>query len=140
LHPVAAPLRVGLTQALGGTIMRYRNTATLLSALAVAMLASLLIAGCAHHLGPKMEPKRVARALGLAECDVSEPMRRYQALDFADRLGNPNLADSSEWATAISAIQPGDDLRHVYCPKTGSNFFGVFRGNSVLIKFGSFLF
>jgi hypothetical protein len=103
------------------------------------MLGTPFIAGCAHRLGPEMESTRVARGLGLAECDVSEPMRRYQTLDFADLLGIPNLADSPEWATVISMMQPGDDLRHVYCKSNGANFFGLFRGSSVLVKFGSTL-
>jgi hypothetical protein len=119
--------------------MRSRNSGTILSALALAVLGNPLIAGCAHHLGPDIEPTRVARGLGLAECSVSEPMRRYQALDFADLLGIPNLADSPEWATAISVMQPGDDLRHVYCKSNGDNFFGLFRGSSVLLKFGTTL-
>ena len=108
----------------------------MLSPLPLAVLGSLLIAGCAHRLGPEIEPTRTARELGLAACNVSEPMRRYQTLDFADLLGNPNLADSPEWTTAISMMQPGDDLRHVYCKNNGDNFFGLFRGTSVLFKFG----
>jgi hypothetical protein len=83
-----------------------------------------------------MEPARIARELGLAKCNVSEPMRRFQTLDFADLLGNPDLADSPEWTMAISMMQPGDNLRHVYCKSNGENFFGLFRGNSLLLKFG----
>lgn len=120
--------------------MRCGNSTTLHAALAVAMLVGVSGAGCAHRIQSDMEPRRVARSLGFAGCDVSEPMRRYQALDLADRLGNPVLADSSEWATAMAMMQPGDDLRHVYCPRTGGNFFGVFRDKAVLFKFGSFLF
>jgi len=119
--------------------MRFRNSGVILSALALTALGSPLIAGCVHHLGPEREPTRTARKLGLAECNVSEPMRRYQALDFADLLGVPNLADSAEWATAISMMQPGDDLRHVYCKSNSENFFGLFRGSSVLLKFGTAL-
>jgi len=119
--------------------MRSRNSGTLLSALALAMLGTPLIAGCAHQLGPKIEQPRVARELGLAECGVSEPMRRYQALDFADLIGNPNLADSPEWAKVISLMQPGDQIRHVDC-QSGDNFFGLFRGKSVLFKFGGMIY
>ncbi|MCI4569482.1 hypothetical protein [Lysobacter sp. CFH 32150] len=67
-------------------------------------------------------------------------MDRDEVLDFADKLGNPNLATSPEWAEAISLLQPGDQLRRVYCPKSGGNFFGVFRGSSVLFRFGSMLY
>jgi hypothetical protein len=99
-----------------------------------------LISSCAHHLGPKNEPARVARELGLGSCTVSESMRRYQVLDFADLLGNPNLADSSEWATAMSKVQPGDEFRHVHCYSTGDNYFGLFRGRELIFRFGSMLY
>lgn len=79
------------------------------------------------------------RELGLANCSVTEPMRRYQTLDYADLIGNPNLADSPEWAEAMSMMQPGDDLRFVEC-KSGANYFGLFRGKSVLLKFGGMLY
>jgi len=120
--------------------MHPRNSQTLFSALALATLTAPFIAGCAHHLGPETEPPRVARKLGLAGCDVSESMRRYQTLDYADLLGNPNLADSQEWAMAISMMQPGDELRYVYCKNNGDNFFGLFRGTSLLFKFGGMLY
>ena len=86
-----------------------------------------------------MEPTRVARDLGLVNCTVTEPMRRYEALDYADLIGNPNLADSPEWAKAISMMQAGDDLRYVSCT-SGANYFGLFRGKSVLLKFGGMLY
>lgn len=82
---------------------------------------------------------RVARELGLPLCTVTEPMRRYQTLDYADLIGNPNLSDSPEWAEAISMMQVGDDLRYVHC-KSGANYFGLFRGKSVLLKFGGMLY
>lgn len=103
------------------------------------MLSVPIIAGCAHQLGPKMESTRVARELGLGNCTVTEPMRRYETLDYADLIGNPSLADSPEWAQAISMRQPGDDLRFVEC-KSGANFFGLFRGKSVLLEFGGMLY
>ena len=98
-----------------------------------------LNSSCAHRLGPKDEPPRVARKLGLWPCTVSETMRRYEVLDFADLLGNPNLADSGEWATAMSKVQPGDRLRHVNCHATGDNYFGLFRGGKLIFRFGSML-
>ncbi|WP_296282399.1 hypothetical protein [Pseudoxanthomonas sp.] len=103
----------------------------------MATLGAALITSCVHHrLGPKTEHARVARGFGLAAgCEISESMRRYETLDFADLLGNPNLADSAEWATAISIMQPGDQLRHVNCD-TGENYFGLFRDSTALFKFG----
>lgn len=106
--------------------------------LALATLMPLFSAGCSHQLGPRMEPARVVHELGLAGCDVSESMRRYEALDFSDLLGYSNLAESSEWAKALSLRQPGDDLRHVSC-KSGENYFGVFRGNTLLYRFGGMI-
>jgi hypothetical protein len=119
--------------------MRSRNSKISSWAVVFAMLSISIIAGCAHQLGPKMEPTRVARDLGLVNCTVTEPMRRYEALDYADLIGNPNLADSPEWAKAISMMQAGDDLRYVSCT-SGANYFGLFRGKSVLLKFGGMLY
>ena len=115
--------------------MHLRNPKSLSSLLALATL----VAGCAHRLGPETEPPRVASKLGLFGCHVSESMRRYQTLDYAGLIGNPNLAESPEWATAISMMQPGDELRYVSC-QSGDNFFGLFRGNSLLFKFGGMLY
>ncbi len=104
------------------------------------MLIAALITSCAHRLGPKIESSRVAREFGLAAgCTISESMRRYQTLDYADLVGRSNLADSQEWATAMSMMQPGDELRRVYCT-SGDNYFGLFRGRSVMYKFGSILY
>jgi len=112
----------------------------LLSWLVLTALSVALITSCAHRLGPKKESARVAREFGLAAgCTISEPMRRYQTLDYADLVGYSNLSDSPEWATAISMMQPGDELRRVYC-KTGDNYFGLFRDKSVVYKFGAVLY
>jgi len=108
--------------------------------LAVVASFGSLTSSCAHRLGPKNEPARVARELGLGTCTVSETLRRYEVLDFADLLGNPNLADTSEWKTAISMAQPGDRFRHVHCYDTGANYFGLFRGKDLIFKFGGMLY
>ena len=121
--------------------MRTRDSKNLPSVFMPAVLSVLLIVGCAHQpIGPKLESSAVAQGIGFAACKVSVPLDRDEVLDFADKLGNPNLGTSSEWAKAISLMQPGDQLRHVYCRKSGNNFFGVFRGNIVLFRFGSMLY
>ena len=107
-------------------------------ALLLVTLGTLSLASCAHQLGPKMEPSRVVQELGLSGCQVSESIRRYEALDFSDLLGYSNLADSPEWAKAVALRQPGDDLRHVSC-KSGDNYFGVFRGHTLLFRFGGMI-
>lgn len=38
----------------------------------------------------------------------------------------------------MSMMQPGDRLRHVNC-ETGDNYFGLFRGNVLLFRFGSMI-
>ena len=120
--------------------MHYRHSKILLSRIAPAMLIAVFITSCVHRLGPKIESSRVARGFGLpAGCTISESMRRYQALDYADLVGHSNLADSPEWATAMSMMQPGDELRRVYC-KSGDNYFGLYRGKSVMYKFGAILY
>lgn len=81
----------------------------------------------------------MAMELGFAGCDVSKPMRRYQVLDLADVIGNPALADSAEWKTVMSMMRPSDSLRHVRCENGGDNFFGLYRGNTLLVRFGSMI-
>ena len=119
--------------------MQYRYPRNLLSKLVLVVLGAALVTSCAHRLGPKTEPAHVARDFGLPTgCSISESMRRYETLDFADLIGNSNLADSAEWATVISIMQPGDRLRHVNC-ETGDNYFGLFRGHDLLLRFGSMI-
>src|SRR3546814_1135175 len=86
---------------------------------------------------PELESRKFSRGIGLAGCEVSVPLSRDEILDFAARLGAPDLASSSEWAEATSLAEPGDHMRRVYCPRNTDNFFGVFRGGSVLFKFRS---
>ena len=107
---------------------------------AVVACSCALSSSCAHRLGPKNEPAGVARELGLGTCTVSESMRRYEVLDYAELIGNPNLAESSEWRIAMSMVQPGDRFRHVHCYDTGSNYFGLFRDKALLYRFGGMLY
>lgn len=98
-------------------------------------LVSLLVTSCAHRLGPRYESMSVARKLGLADCRVTESMRRYETLDYADLIGNPNLENSLEWRKAMSMMQPGDELRYVDC-QSGNNYFALFRGKTLLFNIG----
>jgi len=117
----------------------YSETAILLFTLTV--LSSLLIVGCSHQaVRPELESRKFSRDIGLAGCEVSVPLSRDEVLNFADKLGAPNLGSSAEWAEATSLVESGDHMRHVYCPRNTNNFFGVFRGSSVLFKFGSFIY
>lgn len=107
----------------------------------LALLGSLLTGGCAHQSArPELEPRKFSREIGLAGCEVSVPLSHDETLDFARRLGAPDLATSPEWAEAVALTGPGDHMRHVYCPRNADNFFGVFRGESILFKFGSFIY
>lgn len=122
--------------------MHSRNSKSPLSVFILVVLNAMLVFGCAHQpiVGPKLESSAVAREFELSGCKISVPMSHDEVLVFADKMGNPNLATFPEWTQAISLLQSGDQLRHVYCPKNGDNFFGVFRESSVLFKFGSMLY
>ena len=61
-------------------------------------------------------------------------------LDYAELIGNPNLAESSEWRIAMSMVQPGDRFRHVHCYDTGTNYFRLFRDKALLYRFGGMLY
>ena len=107
----------------------------------LTLLSALLVIGCTHQVvRPDLESRQFSRGIGLPHCEVSVPLSRDEVLNFADRVGAPNLASSPEWAEATSVAEPGDHMRHVYCPKSTDNFFGVFRGGSVLFKFASFIY
>ena len=107
----------------------------------LALFSSLLTGGCAHQSArPELEPRKFSREIGLAGCEVSVRLSRDGTLDFARRLGAPDLAASPEWTEAIALTGPGDHVRHVYCPRNAANFFGVFRGESTVFKFGSFIY
>ena len=107
---------------------------------AALMLSALLAGSCAHQpVGPQIESAKVAEAFGLPGCEVSVPMQREEVLDFAEKLGIPELANSAEWAQASALHEAGNDFRRVHC-QSGDNFFGVFRGKSLLLRFGSMLY
>ena len=121
--------------------MDFRTSGFELRLFRVALLMSLLASGCAHQSAkPELEPRKFSREIGLAGCEVSVPLSRDETLDFARRLGAPDLAASPEWTEATALTGPGDHVRQVYCPKNTNNFFGVFRGKSILFKFGSFIY
>ena len=121
--------------------MSFHNSECKLRLSTLTLLSLLLFTGCAHQSArPELEPRRFSREIGLPDCDVSVPLSRDETLDFSRRLGDPDLAASPEWAEAVALIEPRDDLRHVYCPKNTNNFFGVFRGDFILFKFGSFIY
>jgi hypothetical protein len=121
--------------------MNFRTSGLESRLFRLALFSSLLTSGCAHQSArPELEPRKFSREVGLAGCEVSVPLSRDETLDFARRLGSPDLAASPEWTEAIALTGPGDHVRHVYCPKNTDNFFGVFRGESILFKFGSFIY
>lgn len=91
--------------------MHSRKLNKVLVLVGLAMCGLPLIAGCAHGRIAEIEPSHVARELGYGHCQVTEPMRRYQTLDYADRLGDSNLEHSAERQKAMAMMQPGDNLR-----------------------------
>src|SRR3546814_18637368 len=93
----------------------------------LALLSALLIIGCSHQgVRPELESRKFSREIGLAGREVSVPLSRDEILDFASRLGAPDLASSLEWPEATSLAAPGDHMRRVSCPTTQTNFFVVF--------------
>ena len=121
--------------------MNFRSSSHAHQLSKFVLLSGLLLLGCSHQaVRPELESRKFAQEIGLPGCEVSVPLSRNEVLEFAGRLGAPDLASSSEWAEAISLIEPSDQFRRVFCPKTNDNFFGIFRGGSVLFKFGGFIY
>jgi hypothetical protein len=99
-----------------------------------------LIAGCAHVVGPRMEPAHVANEVGFPKCQVSVPLTQDEVLANARITGVPAPETQIDWAKMKATYRPGDQFRFVSCVSgkhvgaPGYSFFGLFRGNSVALQ------
>ena len=109
------------------------------TALASAATMALVI-GCAHTLGPQMEPARVAKDVGFPNCRVSVPLSPEEMLATARLVGVSAPETQSDWVQMQTSRRPGDQLRFVSCSSgkhagaAGHSFFGLFRGGSVALE------
>ena len=110
-----------------------------------ALLAVAVLAGCTHNsLGLKLEPRVVSTQLGFPHCDVYAALSQEDVFASARRIGIDGLESSSEWANVVAMAMPDDQLRLVNCPNSrrvrgsrgGYSFYGLFRGDHLVLEFG----
>ena len=115
--------------------MRLVTTTTLIIAATLS-----LVVGCAHNVGPRMEPAHVANEVGFPKCRVSVPLSQDEVLENARLSGVPAPETQIDWAKMKAAYRLGDQFRFVSCVSgkhvgaPGYSFFGIFRGNSVALQ------
>jgi len=87
-----------------------------------------------------MEPKSIAKQLGLPGCRVSIPLSQSEVIEDAKRIGNPDLEKYPQWIEMTSNTRPGDQLRLVNClmagrsRKTGDVYYYVLIRNGKIIS------
>ena len=107
----------------------------------LVLLTLSLVAGCAHtSVGPRMEPAYVAIEVGFPKCRVSVPLSQDEVLANARLTGVLDPEAQNDWAQMKAAYRPGNQFRLVSCVSgqrvgaPGYSFFGLFRGNSVVLQ------
>ncbi|HJR75099.1 MAG TPA: hypothetical protein VJ806_15855 [Luteimonas sp.] len=123
---------------------RYRLSSVFFRHAGYAAVAGMAfaLAGCASApTAVKMEPKSVAKQLGLQGCRVSVPLSQAEVISDAKRTGNPNPEAYREWTEITANIQPGDQLRLVNCLESRSKdvgnpyYYALVRNDAIILKF-----
>ena len=112
----------------------------------LVLVSAFVLVACAHESSfLKNEPKALAIKFGYPGCKVSTPIDPDELLLKSQLMGIGDLESSDEWVKVLALTTPGDQLRHVNClglsgkPSVGDNFFGLFRGEELLFRFGTVL-
>jgi hypothetical protein len=86
-----------------------------------------------------MEPKSIAKQLGLPYCRVSVPLSQSEVMEDAKRMDIPDPETYVEWIKMKSSIQPGDQLRLVNCFTASRSKYGRDPYHYVLIRDGKII-
>lgn len=86
-----------------------------------------------------MEPKSIAKQLGLPYCRVSVPLSQSEVIEDAKRMDIPDPETYVEWIEMKSNIQSGDQLRLVNCLGTSRSKYGGDPYHYVLIRNGKII-
>ncbi|WP_426687236.1 hypothetical protein [Rhodanobacter ginsengiterrae] len=105
--------------------------------LIVVITITLAVVGCASMPQVfKMEPRSIAKRLGLPNCRVSVPLSQSEVIDAVKRWDNyPNPEKNQEWIEITSNLVPGDQLRMVSCKVGDPYFYAMIRNDTILFKF-----
>lgn len=108
-----------------------------LMGLAFVITITLAVVGCASTPQVfKMEPKSMAKRLGLPNCRVSVPLSRTEVIDAVKQWDNyPNPENNQEWVEITSNLKPGDQLRMASCKVGDPYFYALIRDDTIFFKF-----
>jgi hypothetical protein len=105
-----------------------------------AITIAFVVAGCASEPTTlRMEPKSIAKQLGLPYCKVSVPLSQSEVIEDAKRWNVPDPEQYVEWIKMKSSIQSGDQLRLVNCFGAGRSKYGGDPYHYVLIRNGKII-
>lgn len=94
------------------------------------------VSGCGTSDPLKKEPRSFTRKLGMPSCRASVPLLPSEALDIGRRWEiYPNLEEDSKWTDMIAAMQPGDELRSLYCTSGHAYSYVVIRDRNVIAQY-----
>lgn len=97
---------------------------------------ALSVSGCGISDPLKKETRSFTRKLGMPSCRASVPLLPSEALEIGRRWElYPNLEEDSKWTGMIAAMQPGDELRSLYCTSGHAYSYVVIRNGSVIAQY-----
>jgi len=108
-----------------------------------AITIAFVVAGCTSAPATvRMEPKSIAKQLGLPDCRTSVPLSQSEVIEDAKRIGAPNPEKYPEWIEMTSNIRPGDQLRLVNCLRASRSenvgdpyYYALIRNGKIISKF-----
>ena len=102
-----------------------------------ALVLALLLSGCAHQ-PPAIDTHELVTRFGYPKCKVSVPLAEEDAVKSAELVGAPDIDEREDWGALIGRMNPGDDLRHVWCSpyrgRGGIDLIGVFRDKHLIAE------
>lgn len=115
------------------------------SHLTKAFMLMWLLSACAHDtLGPKIDTsskinkQEFISRFGFPKCAVSVPLTLDEAVKGAELVGAPQIDQRIDWIEMIKVMEPGDELRNVWCvPRRGLggvDIIGLFRNSKLIAE------
>ena len=122
---------------------RFRNASAAFRGFVTAATIAFVVAGCVSAPAKvKMEPKLIAKHLGLPDCRVSVPLSQSEVIEDAKRVGTPYPEKYLEWIKMTTTMQPGDQLRLVNCLRASRHknvgdpyYYALIRNRKIISKF-----
>lgn len=90
----------------------------------------------------RMEPRSIAKRLGLPNCRISVPLSQSEVIEDAKRIGNPNPEEYPDWIKMTENMRSGDQLRLVNCLEASRSknvgdpyYYALIRNGTIISKF-----